>query len=190
MEKMPVMTKHITFTQIWDNYQSFKTDYDANPMKAPIPSARVNNAIEMTFYLLYANYGNSEIINRDVNQFKFKLFSIIYKYGAFWDKKLELQDKLMNLSDDELRLGSKAIYNKAFNPNTTPSTDELEEIPFINEQQTTNYKKSKAEAYITLWDSMRSSATDDYVRKFRSLFSTFVGKEKIPYYISEEEDDE
>ena len=185
--KMPDIKNQLTFVDVWSDYNSFLTDYESNPLKAPFEAARKADALQNTYYLLYANYGNNEIINRDVNQFKFKLFSIIMKYGAFWDKKLELQGKLMSLSDDELRKGSKAIYNKAFNPNTEPTTSTLEELEFINEQQTTNYQKSKPEAYMLLWDAMRTSATDDYLRKFRSLFRTFVGKEKIGYYISEEE---
>ena len=184
---MPLINNHLKFTDVWNDYEDFKNDYDLNPLKAPIPALREEAAIRTTFYLLYASYGNSEIINRDVHQFKAKIFAVIMKYGAFWDKKLDIQDKIMNLSDAELMKGSTAIFNKAFNPNIEPSTETLDEIPYINEQNTTKYKKSKPEAYMLLWDSLRTSATDDYIRKFRSLFKVFVGQQEIGYYISEEE---
>ena len=69
-------------------------------------------------------------------------------YGPTWEKRLDIQEKLRNISDDELRLGSKAIYNHALNPSTAPSTQALEELSYINDQSTSNYRKSKMDAYM------------------------------------------
>lgn len=37
--------------------------------------------MELLFFLLYAKYGNSPIANMDINQFKYKLWSIVFQYG-------------------------------------------------------------------------------------------------------------
>ena len=46
----------------------------------------------------------------------------------------------MNLSEEDIRLGSKAIYNQALNPQTEPSTKSLEELTYINQQNTTTQR--------------------------------------------------
>lgn len=43
--------------------------------------------------------------------------------------------------------GSKSIYNHAFNPSNEPSTASLDELDYINEQNTSNVKRSKIDAY-------------------------------------------
>lgn len=92
------------------------------------------------YYLLYARYGNSSIANSDENQFKYKIFSTIYIGGATWAKKQEIQDKLRAMTEDEILAGTKAINNHAYNPQTAPTTDTVEELNYINEQNTTKYK--------------------------------------------------
>jgi hypothetical protein len=78
------------------------------------------------------------------------MFSVIFQYGPTWEKKLDIQEKLRDLTEAEILAGAKAIYNHAFNPETTPSTASLEELNYINDQNITNYKKSKLEAYSIL----------------------------------------
>ena len=143
--------------------------------------------IKATFYLLYARYGNSPIVNYDEMQFKMKLFSVIATYGPVWERKKKIQLDLRNLTDDELLLGAKQIYNHAFNPSTEPSTGELEELTHINEQNVTNNKKAKMEAYAILWSNLHVDATDEYLNKFKNCFSRFVGDQHPIIYIDEED---
>lgn len=100
--------------------------------------------------MLYARYGNSSIANEDVNQFKYKVFSIIFQYGPTWEKRLDIQSKLRNLSDADILAGQKAVYNNALNPGTAPGTSSPEELTYINAQNTTSLKKSKMDAYMQL----------------------------------------
>lgn len=141
------------------------------------------------FYLLYAKYGNNPIANRDVNQFKYKVFSIIFQYGPTWSKRVEIQEKLRALSEDDLIKGSKAIYNSAQNPSTKPSTSSLEELEYINAQNTTNYKKSKMDAYTQLWDLLATDVTSEFLNKFKNLFKMFVLNERPLVYVTETEEE-
>lgn len=65
------------FTDIYPDYDTFEDDYTGSPLNGAI----TNDNLEILYYLLYAKYGNSHITNMDENQFKFKLFSTIWKYG-------------------------------------------------------------------------------------------------------------
>lgn len=65
------------FTDIYESVNDFIYDY--NNLQLP-KTITVENAM-ILYYLLYSKYGNSYITNMDENQFKFKLFSIIWQYG-------------------------------------------------------------------------------------------------------------
>lgn len=168
------------FTDIWNNSDDFLEDYYNNGISPMCSRGRV----ELLFYLLYARYGNSPIANYDITQFKYKLFSIIFQYGPTWEKRLEIQTIFRNMNENDLIAGGKAIYNNALNPQTEPTTNTLEELNYINSQNTTNYKKSKLEAYSLLWDSLSTDVTEAFIKKFNNLFLTVVSDQRPLLYIT------
>ena len=74
------LTTNYTFTDVFDNVVYFVDEYKNSGLYTEINTISDDN-LNLTFYLLYARYGNSVISNRDVNQFKYKLFSTIFMYG-------------------------------------------------------------------------------------------------------------
>ena len=177
-----------TYAQIWDSLAKFEADYNDNiVLYAQNTSPIKADSLRTLYFLLYSKYGNNPIANSDVNQFKFKVYSIIYAYGPMWEKKVEIQDAVRALSEAELLRGSKQIYNHAYNPSSTPSTDTLEELTYINDQNTTQHKKSKMEAYSILWELLHASATEEFLKQFKRLFSVAVAPKSVPYYIEEED---
>ena len=177
-----------TFCQVWDSYEKFRTDYDdLMPLVSGGIIPLTDNNVKATYYLLYARYGNTPIVNYDETQFKMKLISCMVTYGPVWEKKKSIQVSLRNLSEAELLQGAKQIYNHAFNPSTEPSTQELEELTHINDQNVTNNKKSKMEAYSILWANLHVDATDEYMNKFKNCFSRFVGDQYPIIYVEEDE---
>ena len=182
------------FSEIYSEASKFVADYKASGLY-DATAGHLNNSLSdekatTLFYLLYAKYANNPIANLDENQFKYKMWSIIFKYGPAWEKKLDIQNKIRELTEDEIRLGSKAIYNHAYNPSTEPSTASLEELTAINEQNTTNYKKSKVDAYGALWQIVVSDVTGAFIKKFEPLFKQFVTPERTWIYVQELEDEE
>ena len=162
----PLRPEYITktFSQIWDSYDKFKEDYDAYAVLMTnniAPFKDVNNA-RATYYLLYARYGNNPIANNAI------------------------QKTLRDLSEADLIQGAKQIYNHAFNPSTAPSTNDLEELTFINDQNVSNNKKAKMEAYSILWTNLHVDATDEYLNKFKDCFSRFVGDQKPILFVEED----
>ena len=170
------------FTEIWEDDTSFKTDLAASPFAGAITA---DNQTKL-FYLLYAKYGNSPIANRDINQFKYKVFSIIYQYGPTWEKKLSIQDSIRSLTEEDLRTGNKAIYNSALNPSTAPTTATTEEINYINSQNTTNYKRSKMDAYNMQWSLLDDSLTARFINRFSVCFKQFVAPERPLIFVDDD----
>ena len=178
-----------TFAQVYSSYEEFKKDYDALITLVSGGVQPLTNAnVQATFYLLFARYGNNPIVNFDITQFKMKLMSVIATYGPVWEKKKAIQKSLRDLSEADLLQGAKQIYNHAFNPSTEPSTQELEELTHINDQNVTNNKKAKMEAYSILWANLHVDATDEYLNKFKNCFSRFVGDQCPILFAVDEED--
>lgn len=168
-----------TFADIYTKLDTFITDY----MENGLPNTTLTDAnLKTLYYLLYARYGNSCVASSDENQFKYKLFSTIFMYGPAWQKRLEIQGKLLGLSDDEIVKGSTAIYNSALNPSTSPSTQSMEELQYINSQNTTKYKKSKLEGYASLYELIKTDVTEEFISKFKKLFITVVEPEEPLWY--------
>lgn len=166
------------FTDIWPDFDSFNSDYQNNGIEALLSA----EAIKTLYYLLYARYGNSTVASSDETQFKYKVFSTIYMYGPTWEKRLEIQKKVRELNLDEIMDGGKAIYNTAFNPNQSPSTDTLEELKYINQQNTTKYKKSKVDAYSILIGLLETDVTEEFIGQFKKLFLIVVSPELPLWY--------
>ena len=169
------------FADIWPSADAFIQDYQASaiPQKLKVADATT------LYYLLYARYGNSSIANSDENQFKYKIFSTIYIGGATWAKKQEIQDKLREMTEDEILAGTKAINNHAYNPQTAPTTDTVEELDYINEQNTTKYKKSKLDGYALLWAILNDGVTERFLREFRYHFLVVVEPQLPLWYVTD-----
>lgn len=171
-----------TFTDIYPNIEDFIKDYTYNGIKTTITM----DSITTLYYLLYARYGNSHIVNSDENQFKYRLFSTIFMYGPTWEKRLDVQNKLRGLTDKELIEGTKQINNHSYNPSTEPSTIDTEELPTTNEQTSTKYKKSKMDAYAILIALLETDVTEEFVAKFKKLFLSIVEPQNPLWYITEQ----
>ena len=84
--------------EVWNSASAFLTDYQ----NAGIPTTISNQNATTLYYLLYARYGNTPIANYDENQWKYKMFSIIFQYGPTWEKRLDIQTTLRGLQISDL----------------------------------------------------------------------------------------
>ena len=85
-------------TDVWSQASDFLTDYQ----NAGIPTTISNQNATTLYYLLYARYGNTPIANYDENQWKYKMFSVIFQYGPTWEKRLDIQTTLRGLQIADL----------------------------------------------------------------------------------------
>lgn len=188
MSSMIPQYNTILFSQVYNDAATFLSEYKNNGIQ---PTVSDDN-ITLLFYLLYARYGNNPIANYDVSQFKYKLFSVIFQYGPTWESRLKIQKKLRDLLDDEnaLLTGSKAIYNRALNPGTAPSTSSLSELSYINEQNTTSFKKNRLDAYGEIWELLKVDVTENFLNEFKKLFKLVVAPEQTLLYVTYKDEDE
>lgn len=174
------------FTDIYPDHETFLYDYANVGIGTTI---KEENA-KTLYYLLYARYGNSVIANSDQNQFKYKLFSLVFQFGPSWEKKMDIQKLLRDMSDDELMAMSKTIVNQSSNPSSEPTTASLEELETINSQNVFNEKRGKLPAYERLWAMIVNDVTEPFLKRFRTLFLVVVEPEIPLWYITDIESSE
>ena len=85
-------------TDVWSKVTDFLADYQ----NIGIPTTISAQNATTLYYLLYARYGNTPIANYDENQWKYKMFSIIFQYGPTWEKRLDIQTTLRGLQLSDL----------------------------------------------------------------------------------------
>lgn len=175
-----------TFSQIFPSVEDFIQNYQTSG----IPETITEESARTLYYLLLATKANSPIASSDENRFRLELFAIIFSKGPTWEKRLEIQKKLRDLDENELMYGAQAIYNTAFNSATGVAYDENDKpikLNQINNQNTTNYKKSKLEAYSILWESLRDDITSYFLKAFDKLFNQFTPELMLTYKTESED---
>ena len=178
--------RQVKFTDVYPDVATFLAEYNNIGIKTTISQ----DSATTLYYLIYSRFGNSVIASSDTNRFKYDLFGTIFSYGPTWEKKLDIQEKLRNLTDDELFAGSTQIHNHAYNPGTAPSTGTLDELPAINEQNTSKYKKDKMSGYAMLVSLLDTDVTESFISKFKKLFITVVQPELPLWYATDIIDDD
>lgn len=172
-----------TFSQVFEKYSNFNEEWNRTVFSTEIEAL----PIELIFYLLYSRYGNSSIASSDENQFKYKLFSIMFQYGPTWKRELEIQKKVRALTEDELREGTRSTVNNAANPSTAPSTVDTEELPYVNQQNVSKVKRSKVDGYALVLSLLKDDVTEEFIRRFQKLFLNIVEPERPLWYVTESE---
>ena len=127
--------------------------------------------LKMLWAMLYAKHGTDPIISANEGQWIFKVALTTKAYAPTYIKKEAVQKALRALDLDSLREGYKNIFNHATNPSTKPSTDNTEELPYVNDQNVNKGKRGPADAYAYLWEILNSNITEEFLRKYDKLFS-------------------
>ena len=181
---------NITFSDLWSTSQSFIDTYD----EVGLPKEEYqldNDTLKLIWTLMIGRFADSTIKPYNTNgAFKVRFMSRVWQHAPAWKKDLEIQNKLRSLSIEdgsEIYEGSKAIYNTAMNPGTAPSTDDAEELNFINNQNVTKHKKSKLEGLAILSDLLKNDVTEQFLRRFDDFFKTIIYSGRTLLYSTVEE---
>lgn len=165
--------------------QIFTEEWEATPFVTELETLNT----DLIFALLYSRYGNSNIASSDEDRFKYQLFSIIFQYGPTWQKELQVQKEIRSKSVEEFQLGTKNITNNAQNPSSAPSTSTLEELLYINQQNTSTTKRSLADGYALMLSLLKEDVTETFIKRFQKLFLNIVAPERPLWYVTYPEEE-
>ena len=137
------------------------------------------------YYLLWARYASSHIRSDYPQQWKMKLMMTVFEYGPTWSKRLEIQEKVRNMSDDEIQKGTIMTYNTAMNPDGAPTTETWDTLQGINSQNKNLYQRGKLDSYAYIDQILKVDVTRDFVEKFKKFFDIMASPGmKLEYDLS------
>jgi hypothetical protein len=178
---------NMTFDDIYPSIDEFKTDARGLAAKL-IPADFTDDSLEVLYYLLLSRYANNSIASSDVNRFKLQLFSLVFQFGGTWQKKVELQSSIRKLTLEKARIGNRQIDNHAANPAFPPSTASLEEIQYIDAQNSRGYKKGELETLAQISSLLEKDVTEEFLGRFKRLFLWVVSPQRPLWYQTNPED--
>lgn len=144
-----------------------------------------NGTMTTLYYLLWARYASSHIRSDYPQQWKMKLMMTVFEYGPTWSKRLEIQEKVRNMSDDEIQKGSIMTYNSAMNPDGAPTTETWETLKGINSQNKNLYQRGKLDSYAYIDQILKTDVTREFVEKFKKFFDIMASPGmKLDYDLS------
>lgn len=142
-------------TEVWSQASDFLTDYKA----AGIPTTISDQNATTLYYLLYARYGNTPIANYDENQWKYKMFSIIFQYGPTWEKRLDIQTTLRGLQISDLV--DNGSYHELFNHSASETSSKTGSDNNTRTLNTTEKNTGTSTLANTGTDTTDSTGTQD-----------------------------
>lgn len=181
------------FSDVFEDLDSFKSEFRSSPLNEP-------NLTDDTLGLVYAGilakFGDHYYKATNMYRNKLKTFLILKGEGLIFQKRLELQNKILSMSDAELKDDGIIVNNYAENPSENSvgiyETGEYQGesfMKFVNNQSAQKSKKGKLTAYRDQSYSLKN-VLEPFIEKFKVLFENIYWSSYLPTYEREDEDDE
>lgn len=183
---------NITFSELWSTQEDFVNSYKEVGFPQTFKGGTYvsDDDLKLIWLLLIGRFADSTIKPYNTyGAFQVRFMSKVWQYAPAWKKELDIQNKLRELSledGSELFLGGSAIYNSALNPGTQPSTNDTDELNFINSQNVTKYKKSKIEGLAILSNLLKTDITDQFLNRFNEFFKSIIYSGRELTYVTED----
>lgn len=168
------MEAHKTLIEVYPTSSELEEDFEGRGLKALGFPDSFPWAVFHT--LIKGRHANAEIISPDdkLDAWKDRFCSIVWQFGPSWVKQVDIQKTLREMSEADLMKGSLLVSSNALNPAQKPSADfegtDIPKVDTINQQATSQSRRSKMDAYASLSALLRTDVTEGFLRRFDSLF--------------------
>jgi hypothetical protein len=162
----------VTFSDHFPDYETWEEKI-GGMLTIPYLDATLHPGIpspETIYTLLMAEYKNSHVASDDPTRFVLKCAALMYQYAPQYQREMEIQVKLRDMTQDEMLNGGETIANEAAHPGKTMDVDAHEKVTTVNAQRTAWRQKDKATAYAELYALLDADITTRFVNRFRRLF--------------------
>lgn len=168
-----------TLSDCYPSYEAFLEEYRS----LGFPVVFKDQEFMKTIYLvLMSQYMNSSIKSLSEDQFRLKFLTRVMSYGPQYEREFGIQQSLLSLSDEELTLSAKAIYNTAVNPAMELDGD-YAEVGTVNQQSVAKHKRSKLDAWAMLKELADDGITKKFIERFDDLFVVIL-KNNCPIWFT------
>ena len=164
------------FEELWESSTAFLDAYH----NQSLPQELKDETITTLYYLLYGRYGSDCISGTNVRQWEYRFWGMVFQYGPAWEKRLEVQKRVRELSEDDLRDGDLSLNNLAYNPGTEPATTSTEVLKGIAQQNAGIKKRSILGGYSMLESLLATDVSEEFLEHFKDLFKPLLYS-GVPY---------
>ena len=164
------------FEDIWESSTAFVNAYH----NQSLPQELKDETITTLYYLLYGRYGSDCISGTNVRQWEYRFWGMVFQYGPAWEKRLEVQKRVRELSEDDLRDGDLSLNNLAYNPGTAPETTSTEVLTGIAQQNAGIKKRSILGGYSMLESLLATDVSEEFLEHVKDLFKPLLYS-GVPY---------
>lgn len=167
-----------TFSEVWDEPTDLYSEYITEFPSTGLLKVPDSFNWQIFYYLCVGRWGNTEIIVPDSSlpRWKARFFSTVFQFGPNWAKQLEIQAKLRDLTEEDLMKGGLMVSTNALNPAEKPSETfdglDVPKVETIQQQATSQSRRSKLDAYAALSSLLRTDVTESFLVRFDSLFKS------------------
>lgn len=164
----------ILLTKVWSDLESYNQD-------RAIFFPSIPEMTEEEWVVLMGRYGSSHIRYSNPTQFKFAFFGLNKEAQEKMRAKLKVNERLRNLTEEEALSGDEIITNVATNPDTAPSMDVYEPLPYVSNQTGQKETRGKVAALYNWKHSLGGQAYNEWLDTFRALFRVILQEEVDVY---------
>lgn len=133
------------------------------------------------YLALIGRYAQSSIQYNSVIQFEAAFLTTLIESLSRLRAKLKINERLKTMEETEALKDDVRLVNMARNPDSEPTTDTDEHLPYVQEQQVVKGSLSPVKGLYNWKHSVGGQAYNEFLDSFKFLFRTLLVKEDTMY---------
>lgn len=170
------------FTDCFVDFESFKSaiaDYTSQAVD--------DDFLNKIYFKFCAKYAASNIIFTIKEMFIYQFCNIFDDEFSKFKRRYDINQKLKDITIDNIKILNETISNQAENPNYTPDTPD-KALSYITAQNAVFNKINDLDAYIRQLETLMTEGFEEFINKFKELFVAFVDNDSVCYCDDEDEE--
>ncbi len=175
-----------TITDIWPDETTFLDQYFASPF---FKEGQLEYATLTEFYWKFlAAYPANTFRYDDVATCQLKVFGTVSQYLPNMQKKLSIQQRIVDMEEREIMRSGSQVSNFANNPDTDPPNDAEEALNLISSQNYVSKKLNAIDALGRQFMSIVDGLWDELLARFRDFFALVLIDVCERLFVTDEDD--
>lgn len=176
---------------IWQTQEMFYNDFMSSPFASDIDNNYYTQQdLFDVFWHLMSVYDESHYNYKTEDKCKLKTFHVVHEYLPIYLKRISLQKRIRDMTDEDLFDSGKQVMKSANTPDTEIDMNTLTTAHYADNIQVQNRQTGKLIALQQQYASIIDNVWDEFIQKFAFMFKKFMF---IPYdyiYINNENEEE
>lgn len=173
-----------SFYERYPNFETFSDVWQSSPFYM---DSITEEELKHIYFHILGEYMTSHYKYINTLQQDLQTMNIIHDYYPNLKKRIELQEKILSLTIEEMGKGGTQITAGMQNNDTDTVSATEEDMPFISRKTTQTNKLSTPQALTKQYNMIVDGLWDAFIKRFSSLFiMLIIGTDEL-FYMDDEE---